>query len=92
VYSVLFQVTDFIKEIRLSLVESIFNWSCQTGLNRADTIAIIRHLKQNCGLNADGTLDSVTLCLLMAALYCFDVSVLDQEEGEGEAKKMTKFW
>ncbi|XP_064627986.1 nuclear pore complex protein Nup205-like [Lineus longissimus] len=82
------EVTDFIKEIRLSLVESLFNWSCQTGLSRADTIAVIRHLKNNCGLNADGTLDSVTLCLLMAALYCFDVSILDQEEGEELIKKL----
>lgn len=38
-------------------------------------------------MEADGSLDSVNLSLLMALLYCFDVSFLEQgaEDREGNA-------
>lgn len=43
-------------------------------------------------MEADGSLDGVNLSLLMALLYCFDVSFLEQgtEDREGNASRFPK--
>jgi len=43
-------------------------------------------------VEADGSLDSVNLSLLMALLYCFDVSFLEQgtEDREGNVDRFLK--
>ncbi|KAM4037197.1 nuclear pore complex protein Nup205 isoform 2-T2 [Anomaloglossus baeobatrachus] len=71
------EVSDLIKESRQSLAGSLFSWACQTPLNKDDTLLLITHLEK-VSAEADGTLDSVSLYLLMALLYCFDVSFLEQ--------------
>ncbi|XP_075711967.1 nuclear pore complex protein Nup205 isoform X2 [Rhinoderma darwinii] len=71
------EVSDLIKESRQSLAESLFSWACQTPLNKDDTLLLIGHLEK-VSVEADGTLNSVNLHLLMALLYCFDVSFLEQ--------------
>ncbi|XP_074656294.1 nuclear pore complex protein Nup205-like [Tubulanus polymorphus] len=82
------QVTDIIEEIRVSLAECLFNWSCQTGMEKTDVVSIIKHLRTNTEINSDGTLNSVTICLLMAVLYSFDVSMLDDESEADAVQKM----
>ncbi|XP_007909424.1 nuclear pore complex protein Nup205 [Callorhinchus milii] len=69
-------VTDLIKECRQSLAECLFAWTCQSPLGKDDTLFLIGHL-ENVTAEADGSLDDVNLALLMALLYCFDVSFLE---------------
>uniref|UniRef100_A0A7M4FQN5 Nucleoporin 205 n=1 Tax=Crocodylus porosus TaxID=8502 RepID=A0A7M4FQN5_CROPO len=71
------EVSDLIKECRLSLAESLFVWTCQSPLSKDDTLILISYLEK-VTVEADGSLDSVNLSLLMALLYCFDVSFLEQ--------------
>lgn len=78
------QVLDKMHEIKLSLAECLFAWCVQTPLGKDDTLALIRHLQSIDGTNPDGTLDHVTVCLLMALLYNIDVRMLDQEDTEGQ--------
>ena len=67
----------------MSLAECLFNLACQSGLSSTNTVHLVQHLRDKCSLNADGSLDNVSLCLVMAALYAIDVSILEQEDGEG---------
>ncbi|RMC03256.1 hypothetical protein DUI87_20450 [Hirundo rustica rustica] len=71
------EVSDLIKECRQSLAESLFVWTCQSPLNKDDTLILISYLEK-VTVEADGSLDGVNLSLLMALLYCFDVSFLEQ--------------
>ncbi|XP_064011085.1 nuclear pore complex protein Nup205 [Pogoniulus pusillus] len=71
------EVSDLIKECRQSLAESLFAWTCQSPLSKDDTIILISYLEK-VTVEADGSLDGVNLSLLMALLYCFDVSFLEQ--------------
>uniref|UniRef100_A0A8D0GFJ7 Nucleoporin 205 n=1 Tax=Sphenodon punctatus TaxID=8508 RepID=A0A8D0GFJ7_SPHPU len=71
------EVSDLIKECRQSLAESLFVWTCQSPLSKDDTLILITYLEK-VTVEADGSLDSVNLALLMALLYCFDVSFLEQ--------------
>ncbi|KAI1888548.1 hypothetical protein AGOR_G00186300 [Albula goreensis] len=71
------EVADLIKECRLSLAECLFAWTCQSPLTKDDTLALIGHL-ETVTAEADGSLDSVNVALLMALLYCLDVSFLEQ--------------
>uniref|UniRef100_A0A668A7E8 Nucleoporin 205 n=1 Tax=Myripristis murdjan TaxID=586833 RepID=A0A668A7E8_9TELE len=50
---------------------------CQSSLTKDDTLALIGHL-ETMTAEADGSLDSVNLALVMALLYCLDVSFLEQ--------------
>ena len=85
-----YQVLDLIKESRQALADSLFSWTCQSPLTKDDTLALIGHL-ETVTVEADGSLDSVNLSLVMALLYCLDVSFLEQgtEDREG---KMNKCW
>uniref|UniRef100_A0A8D2L072 Nucleoporin 205 n=1 Tax=Varanus komodoensis TaxID=61221 RepID=A0A8D2L072_VARKO len=71
------EVADLIKECRQSLAESLFVWTCQSPLSRDDTLILISYLEK-VTVEADGSLDRVNIALLMALLYCFDVSFLEQ--------------
>ncbi|XP_064417895.1 nuclear pore complex protein Nup205 isoform X2 [Latimeria chalumnae] len=71
------EVSDLMKECRLSLAECLFVWTCQSPLNENDTLLLIGHL-ETVTAEADGSLDSVNLALLMALLYCFDIHFLEQ--------------
>ncbi|XP_069822932.1 nuclear pore complex protein Nup205 [Dendropsophus ebraccatus] len=71
------EVSDLVKESRQSLAESLFSWACQTPLSKDDTLLLIGYLEK-VSVEADGTLDSVSLYLLMALLYCFDIGFLEQ--------------
>ncbi|XP_075995887.1 nuclear pore complex protein Nup205 [Genypterus blacodes] len=70
-------VSDLIKECRQALADSLFSWTCQSPLTKDDTLALIGHL-ETVTAQADGSLDSVNLALVMALLYCLDVSFLEQ--------------
>lgn len=79
------QVSDLIKESRQALADSLFSWTCQSPLTKDDTLALIGHLETTTA-QADGSLDSVNMALVMALLYCLDVSFIEQgtEDREGE--------
>lgn len=82
------QVSELVKESRQALADSLFSWTCQSPLTKDDTLALIGHL-ETVTAQADGSLDSVNLALVMALLYCLDVSFLEQgtEDREGKKKK-----
>ncbi|KAJ8269075.1 hypothetical protein COCON_G00116820 [Conger conger] len=71
------EVSDLIKECRASLAECLFSWTCQSALTKDDTLALIGYL-ETVTPEADGSLDSVNVALVMALLYCLDVSFLEQ--------------
>ncbi|XP_043823780.1 nuclear pore complex protein Nup205 isoform X1 [Dromiciops gliroides] len=71
------EVSDLIKECRQSLAESLFSWTCQSPLSKDDTLLLIGHLER-VTVEASGSLDSVNLALVMALLYCFDISFIEQ--------------
>ncbi|XP_007951107.1 nuclear pore complex protein Nup205 [Orycteropus afer afer] len=75
------EVSDLIKECRQSLAESLFAWACQSPLGRDDTLLLIGHLER-VTVEANGSLDAVNLALLMALLYCFDISFILQSTEE----------
>nr|XP_061812614.1 nuclear pore complex protein Nup205-like isoform X2 [Nerophis lumbriciformis] len=71
------EVADLIKECRRALADSLFAWTCQSPLTKDDTLALIGHL-ETVSAQADGSLDSVNLALVMALMYCLDVSFIEQ--------------
>uniref|UniRef100_A0A8C5ESB0 Nucleoporin 205 n=1 Tax=Gouania willdenowi TaxID=441366 RepID=A0A8C5ESB0_GOUWI len=71
------EVSELIKECRQALADSLFSWTCQSPLTKEDTLALIIHL-ETVTTQADGSLDSVSLALVMALLYCLDVSFIEQ--------------
>ncbi|XP_033824153.1 nuclear pore complex protein Nup205 isoform X1 [Periophthalmus magnuspinnatus] len=71
------EVSDLIKECRQALADSLFLWTCQSPLSQDDTLALIGHL-ETVTAQGDGSLDSVNLALVMALLYCMDVSFIEQ--------------
>ncbi|XP_061677386.1 nuclear pore complex protein Nup205 isoform X2 [Syngnathoides biaculeatus] len=70
-------VADLIKECRQALADSLFAWTCQSPLSKDDTLALIAHL-ETVSPQADGSLDTVNLALVMALMYCLDVSFIEQ--------------
>ncbi|KAJ8002888.1 hypothetical protein DPEC_G00163630 [Dallia pectoralis] len=71
------EVSDLIKDSRQALADCLFAWTCQSPLSKDDTLALIGYLEMVTA-EADGSLDSVNLALVMALLYCLDVSFLEQ--------------
>ncbi|XP_040024447.2 nuclear pore complex protein Nup205-like isoform X1 [Gasterosteus aculeatus] len=71
------EVSDLIKESRQALADSLFSWTCQSPLSKDDTLALIGHL-ETVTAQADGSLDSVSLALVMGLLYCLDVRFVEQ--------------
>uniref|UniRef100_A0A2C9L850 Nuclear pore complex protein Nup205 n=1 Tax=Biomphalaria glabrata TaxID=6526 RepID=A0A2C9L850_BIOGL len=85
------QVTDLYVEVRQTLGDILFCLACQRPLNMIDTQRLIAHLRQEKSLQANETLDSVTLSLLMTLWYCFDVSLLQREDSEEVLSKLPVF-
>lgn len=77
------QVTDLFKEIKCSLAECLYCLACQQPLSRGDTLRLMAFLKADNSISADGTLEPVSVCLLMTMLYCLDISILEQEDAGG---------
>ncbi|GAB1605006.1 nuclear pore complex protein Nup205-like [Argonauta hians] len=76
------QVIDLFKEIRLCLAECLFHLAAQQPLKEHDTLRLVAFLKDHCTWLPDGSLDSVSLFLLMTLLYCFDSSLLEHDDTE----------
>ncbi|XP_045195259.2 nuclear pore complex protein Nup205-like [Mercenaria mercenaria] len=85
------QIQDMYEEIQVTCAECLFCLACQKPLSRNDTLQLISYLKNDNSLQADGSLTPVTLCVLMALLYCFDVSVLEREDAEEITGSMPVF-
>ncbi|RUS70914.1 hypothetical protein EGW08_021327, partial [Elysia chlorotica] len=85
------QVTDLYIEIRQTLGDIIFCLACQKPLDNKDTKRLMAHLRQNSLLNKDESLDSVSLSLLVALWYCFDVSLLQREDSEDVISQLPVF-
>ncbi|XP_039625995.1 nuclear pore complex protein Nup205 isoform X3 [Polypterus senegalus] len=77
------EVSDLIKECRLTLAECLFSWTCQSSLSMDDILSLFGYL-ENVTTEGDGSLDSVNLALVMALLYNFDVSFLEQGSDDME--------
>ncbi|XP_077372044.1 nuclear pore complex protein Nup205 [Festucalex cinctus] len=71
------EVSDLIQECRQVLAESLFAWTCQSPLTKDDILALIGHL-ETVSVQDDGSLDSVNLALVMALMYCLDVSFIEE--------------
>lgn len=82
---IFWQVSDLYKEIQIILADCLFCLATQQPLGKADTMRLIQHLRADNSMNADGSLEPVSLCLLMTLLYCFDVTLLDQEDSRGQS-------
>lgn len=77
------QVLDFFDEIRLQLATTLYCCSAQSGLRRDTTLKLIEYLSKYTTDDSRGGIDDVTLALLMALLYAFDLSVLrKRDDGE----------
>ena len=75
------------KEVRQSLADCMFCLACQTPLSKEDVLQLIGHLRNDRALTAAGTLDDVTIALLLAVLYCIDAQALGEEDSEGEGRE-----
>uniref|UniRef100_A0A8D3E9I1 Nucleoporin 205 n=1 Tax=Scophthalmus maximus TaxID=52904 RepID=A0A8D3E9I1_SCOMX len=80
------EVSDLINECRQALADSLFSWTCQSPLTKDDTLALIGHL-ETVTAQADGSLDSVNQALVMALLYCLDVSFVEQGTEDREERQ-----
>ena len=78
-------------EIRTSLAECVYSWACQTPLAKNETKRLMTYLQKYVGTNGDGTLDDVTVPLLMAFLYCVDVSGLEPRAEDRDGKDANNF-
>lgn len=83
------QVVDMIQETHQSLAEIIFCWSCQTPLTKEETLRLFKFLASSGNTTGNGSLDNVTLTLLMALLSVMDVSMLQTcEDTSSEINKL----
>lgn len=72
------QLVDFITDQRQLLAECLYCFACQAPLPKREALQLLSALKKRPSIDADGTLDSVTLTLLMAMLYCLNNDPLDE--------------
>lgn len=72
------QLIDFITDQRQLLAECLYCFACQSPFPKRESLQLLSSLKKRPSTDADGTLDSVTLTLLMAMLYCLNVDPLDE--------------
>ncbi|XP_042900797.1 nuclear pore complex protein Nup205 isoform X2 [Parasteatoda tepidariorum] len=86
------QVTDLINEIKLTLSEIVFGWSCQGSLTKDEILRVLAYLSKQAGVSSDGSLDKPTLFIAMAFLYIIDVSCLQNcDEADGIIQKLNLF-
>lgn len=77
------QVLDCFEEIRVQLATSLYCWAAQSGLPRNTTLKLIQYLAKFPTDDPRGEIDDVTLALIMALMYAFDLSVLKtRDDGE----------
>lgn len=79
------QVLALFEDIRLQLATALFCWSAQRGLPKDVTKKLITLLSTYKSTEPRGGIDDVTLTLLMALLFAFDVSVLQKREDTDES-------
>ena len=72
------QLIDFITDQRQLLAECLYCFACQSPLPKRESLQLLSSLKKCPSTDANGTLDSVTLTMLMAMLYCLNVDPLDE--------------
>ena len=77
-----FKVHNLIEDIQISLAECLFCWSCQTSLNKENSLHLLSHLQQ-VATTADGVLSSVNIALIMTFLYSIDVRQLEHDDSQG---------
>ena len=71
-----YQVHELFRGVQQGLADCVFALAAQSGLRKIDTIKLMDHLSHvriDQG-NADGSLDAVTMSLLLALLYALDIS------------------
>ena len=71
-----YQVKELFKGILRGLADCIFALAAQTGLRKIDTLKLMDYLARvrlDQG-NSDGSLDEITMALLLALLYALDIS------------------
>ena len=83
-----FQVSELITDVRQTLADSVFCVSAQSGLSSRDTILLINHLSRDKSLGQDGSLNDVSLGLIMGLLYAVDVRILEQDDTPGILSKL----
>jgi len=84
------QVSILITELHESLAECLLYWACHVGLNRVDTLLLIRHLSEVDEVKANGSLADVPLCLTMALLYAIDIRRPKEQEAESMRNALLK--
>ncbi|KAG8189490.1 hypothetical protein JTE90_018142 [Oedothorax gibbosus] len=70
------QVTDLITEIKQTLAEILFGWTCQGSLTQQEVLRLISFLSKQSVVGSNGSLDEATLTTAMSFLYTIDVSIL----------------
>ena len=74
-------------EQRQLLSECLFSWASQTPLAKKDCVDVMDFLKLSVPETSDGTLDHVTLRVLMSFVVSMDTAVLDMiAEGQDSIK------
>lgn len=74
------QLCAMISEQRVLLAEIVYCCSCQVALNRADTLKLIDYLRRCHCVTSRGTLDGVSVALIMALLYTLSIDHHDEDD------------
>ncbi|XP_065186434.1 nuclear pore complex protein Nup205-like [Sycon ciliatum] len=83
------QLGALIDEQRGLLADVLFSVSCQTALSKGDVLLLLQYLRDCSTSTASGTLDSVTLVVLMALFYAISVEHADVD---GQALIGSAMW
>ena len=82
------QVIEKVREVKQSLADCLFCLACQSPLAKVDILRLIGHLRGDTSVTAAGTMEDVSIALLMAALYCLDSQALEEDDSQGEGHSM----
>ncbi|KAK2179080.1 hypothetical protein NP493_515g00009 [Ridgeia piscesae] len=82
------QVIEKVREVKQSLADCLFCLACQSPLAKVDILRLIGHLRGDSSVTAAGTMEDVSIALLMAALYCIDSQSLEEEDSEELAQNL----
>lgn len=74
------QVFNLFSDIRQGLADCVFAFAAQSGLPKEDTMRLLDHLCKVKPGDSDpnAALDNTTMTLVMALLYCVDISALNK--------------
>lgn len=73
------QLIDLLTEQRLLLAESIFCIACQSPLNKADNVKILKYLQTVRPDEETGEMDQADVILFFALIYALNVSSLESQ-------------